>query len=158
MERKFIKWFFIGFAIIFALALIKFFVFGLLYPCIIDGRDYSNSREEISWEELGFLSEKECRAMDYSWVGIPGLCIGDDGNETRCGDRCDIPTSDAGNECYSNADCEGACLCQSPVTKDLFGNTIGVCSKYVFFTEVSDCPCVFEEKTTEDYVTPYGCA
>ena len=110
---------------------------------------------EITREKLNSLNETQCKQSGYKWAHIPGLCLQNKEGEYDCGSRCDIPTKDAGNKCYSNNECEGACLC-SKNEKDSEGFQIGECSSYKYFTEVSDCPCILKTKSkTPDF--PYGC-
>ena len=110
----------------------------------------------LSRTELGSLNENNCKQKGFEWVHIPGLCAPNEKGEYDCGNRCDIPTKDAGKKCYSNNDCEGVCLCTKN-EKDSQGFQIGECSKYMYFTEVVDCPCILETKSkTENF--PYGCA
>ncbi len=103
---------------------------------------------------LFFGSSKEeiqCKIKGYSWVPNPGLC-----GEGGCGYSCDIKTTDAGKKCYSNNECEGACLCGNNES-DSDGFQVGVCSKFKDFTEVSDCPCILENKSKTP-LYPYGCS
>ncbi len=98
------------------------------------------------------LSELACRKAGYAWVQLPGLC----GQSKGCGSVCDILTKDAGKDCYSDSQCEGACLCSS--NQDAQGFYVGTCSQYVNWTEVSDCPCFTRTKSqnkTEAQDIPY---
>lgn len=92
--------------------------------------------------EMASLDETQCNQRGYDWVQLPGLCP-----TGSCGSRCDIKMADAGKDCYSNIDCQGACLCNG--TKDSEGFQIGKCSQHKYFTEVNDCPCVLETKSTK---------
>ncbi|MEK6945470.1 MAG: hypothetical protein AABW63_01620 [Nanoarchaeota archaeon] len=97
------------------------------------------------------LNETQCIERGYSWVPRPGLCAPGIG----CGYTCDIPTGDSGKKCYSNSECQGACLCSKSV-RDSEGYLIGECSNYKFSTEVSDCPCILVAKSKTGFIS--GCA
>lgn len=106
--------------------------------------------KNLTFDELFNLTESQCENYNYSWVGIPCPSPG------KCNSHCDIPTSDSDKTCYSNSECEGACLCSQTVRDD-GGFLIGKCSKYKYFTDVRDCPCVLTNKSkTRD--NSYGCA
>ena len=108
----------------------------------------------IKRDELFALNKKECMQKGYEMVQIPGLCgHGNDSSDYSCGYRCDIKTNDTGKNCYSNDECEGACVCANE--KDSQGFQIGKCSKHKYFTEVLDCACVLYNKSQQ--IPAYGC-
>ena len=113
---------------------------------------------EITYEELNSLTEAQCKQNGYEWFGFRGICISNErGEYDDCGgSKCDIPTKDAGKKCYSNNECEGACLC-SKNEKDSEGFQIGECSRYKYFSEVIDCACILKTKSKNPNF-PYGCA
>ena len=142
-----------------------YWIFGILLVLVLIGLIFvikqpngTSPLSEITQEKLNSLNETQCKQSGYEFVGIPGPCTRNDRGEYVCGSggRCDIPTKDAGKKCYSNAECEGACLC-SKNEKDSEGFQIGECSIYKYFTEVADCPCILETKSTNPN-HPYGCA
>ncbi len=95
--------------------------------------------------------EIQCKIAGNDWINRTGLC-----GEAGCGYSCDIKTSNAGKECYSNSECEGACLC-SEDKSDSEGFIIGACSKHKNFTEVSDRPCILKTKSKIQTYS-YGCS
>ena len=124
-----------------------------------DSRPYPNAAptaSPVTREQLDSLNETQCTIEGYDWVPIPGLCAPNEQGQSGCGNRCDIKTSDGGRECYSNDECEGVCLC-SKNEKDQEGFQVGKCSQYKYFTEVIDCPCILETKSTKGNY-PFGCA
>ena len=115
----------------------------------------STSVSETTKAQINSLDEIQCKQGGYEWVPVPGLCAPNKQGQYDCGYRCDIKTSDGGKECYSNNECEGACLC-SKNEKDTEGFQVGECSRYKYFTEDIDCPCILEIKSkTPNF--PYGC-
>ena len=102
-------------------------------------------------EELRSLSKEECLGKGYNWLHLSGLCPSGD-----CGYCCDIPTKDQGKDCYSKDDCEGVCLCKSPLVKDKDGYSVGSCSGHVYEIQNQDCLCAYTSKTKNDTAWPYG--
>ena len=112
--------------------------------------DKAPPQTKVTEEQLRALNEDGCKARGFDWLAIPGLCGPDEGS--GCGFKCDIPTKDAGKACQGAADCEGACLCAHRSDTE---HAEGVCSKHVYYTEVSDCVCMVEGGTASH---PHGCA
>ncbi len=111
----------------------------------------NTSASVIEAGQAYLLNETQCKERGYSWIPRPGLCAPGVG----CGYTCDIPTTDTGKKCYSNSECQGACLCSKSV-RDSEGYLIGECSEYKFSTEVSDCPCILVTKSKTGFIS--GCA